>query len=146
MPVVGNSNNFRQHLKHLWAAVKERHMHWGWGGENFLSVYVLPHAQYTSGVLQLSLDIVRCIRLVTQGGSSHSTNTVAAPFMEWLRVPAPFQDWPAESMQGSLTAHDFIQSNNIEEVMNSWRAETPKYRHDVDRRLQPLPEASGSNT
>lgn len=72
---------------HLAQMVERRLTYWGLGGESEnLPNVPWPRAQISKGLLILSLDCARCIRVA--GGDLRRSEE-----WEWARVPPPFREW-----------------------------------------------------
>ena len=94
---------------HLSQLTERRLVYWGLGGETELLKNVpLPRPRIPSGMLHLSLDCARCIRVAENSKSEN-------PSYRWDRVPLPFREWL--ELRGKNSSH-FLQSGTAQDKVS----------------------------
>lgn len=108
-----------------WGCIKERHLAWGRGGEKLLSPFC-PKPQYSIGVLEFSLAIVRILRLVSQG--SGGKNEINPLDLDLVEIPPIFRKWLRRHECGAYVETDFKGDATADCVWEKWAAQNPKYK------------------
>ena len=95
---------------HLSQLTERRLVYWGLGGEHLnLKGVQWPRKRISHGILALSLDCARCIRVAEGNGNTNSGD------FPWDRVPVPFREWL--QMRGKNCSH-FLHTATAEDEVS----------------------------